>query len=121
MTILVVDDLRSPVGWEDNHGKYPPPIHIARNSEEAMLLLDGRHYHAIYLDFDLGEHKGKLDDTQVIAKALFDCALLGEAYPVDLIVAHSSNYWGRRIIVETLETVYTVVELPWAKTEGLIG
>lgn len=120
--ILVVDDLRSPVGWEDNPTKYPAPIIIARNSDEGIAALKDRpHYHAIYLDFDLGTLRGTLDDTRPIIDVLLACAIAHNPYPVDLVVAHSSNYWGRQMVVEQLSPYYTVAELPWATSEGLIA
>jgi hypothetical protein len=94
--VLLVDDLRSfrePVEGVD----------VARTVAEALAALaDGGTWDQIWLDHDLGEATGRIEDVMPIVDDLVERALNDKPVAVETIVLHTSNPVGRTNIERAL-------------------
>ncbi|MEP7091065.1 MAG: cyclic-phosphate processing receiver domain-containing protein [Nocardioidaceae bacterium] len=105
MRILVVDDLRTfpRLGAE-----------YARTSAEALVVLDqlvGSEavLDELWLDHDLGTGAdGALDDIGPVVDWLCERAFFGEAPRIGVVVVHTSNPVGARMIDAALQRWYPV-------------
>lgn len=87
--IVLIDDLRD-FKDIDNY-------RIARTSKAGLALLDelkDTDIDQLWLDHDLGEINGEIDDIKPVVHELERAAFHGEPYRVGVIVIHTSNTSG---------------------------
>lgn len=105
MNILVVDDLRSFPRLEATY---------VRTSAEAVAVLEelamsGSALDALWLDHDLGTlADGTLDDVRPVVDWLCEQAFFDRALSIGLVVVHTSNPAGARMIQSALSRWYPV-------------
>ena len=86
--ILFIDDLRTPVGFEDFDSVY-----VARTYSEAIDALWAKSFDLVSFDHDLGEEKTEYD----IAKFIVENKIKIAGFKI-----HSMNVVGRKNIYELL-------------------
>lgn len=100
MRILLIDDLRN---FRDGIINDPSNLWIARNSEQAIELLDSLSFDAVWWDHDLGGD----DTTTVVADYLLKQAILsGDVPQIGTCYIHTSNPVGAIDLRNTLESRY---------------
>lgn len=98
---LLIDDLR-----DFKEGAVPEGVEltIARTSAEALSAIresrDG--FTKVFFDHDLGGD----DTTRPVALHLEEMAFLGETYPIDEVIIHTSNSVGAQYLTASLERAY---------------
>lgn len=87
--VLLVDDLRS----------FREPVEgtvVTRTVAEALAALaGGEHWDQIWLDHDLGEATGRIEDVMPIVDHLVERALNDDLVIVGTVVLHTPNPVGR--------------------------
>lgn len=100
MRILLIDDLRN---FRDGMINDPSNLWVARNSEQAIELLDSLCFDAVWWDHDLGG-----DDTSIaVANHLLKRAIVsGDAPDISACYIHTSNPIGAINLRNILESRY---------------
>lgn len=104
--VLLVDDLRS----------FREPIEavvVARTVAEALAALetDGP-WEQIWLDHDLGETTGTIEDVMPVVDFLVESAAEGRPVEVQTVVVHTSNPVGRANMERALTRAgYRVIQV----------
>jgi hypothetical protein len=102
MSVLVVDDER----------KFYFDAEYARTLYDAVrLLLGGREWDEVWLDFDMGNQV----TTRQLVQQIERMASGGIVLPVGFFVAHTANPVGREEIHRALDQFYKVYDLDAGK------
>lgn len=105
--ILVVDDLRSFPPLEDRS-----QVLYARTSQEGIAVLEDLHARGVeiselWLDHDLGEPDGQLDDVRPVVDWILEKCVWDDPPQIQRIVVHTSNSQGAAMMVLGLGNYYS--------------
>lgn len=97
--ILLVDDLR--IFREPDESAH---LYIARTSEQALTILqrEVEPWDEIWLDHDLGDATGEIDDVMRVVDYLSERAFNDEPVVVGVVYVHTSNPSGRANMLRAL-------------------
>lgn len=98
---LLIDDLRN---FKENAVPNDVEVIIARDSAQALTIIqeNPQGFTKVFFDHDLGGD----DTTRPVALHLEEQAFLGDAYPIEEVVIHTSNSVGAQYLRASLERSY---------------
>lgn len=106
--VLLVDDLR-------NFRTLAPEVDltIARTSQQGLdILAEDAQWDEIWLDHDLGDESGEIDDVMRVVDYLSERAFNDEPVKVGTVFVHTSNPPGSRAMLAALGRFgYTAVRV----------
>lgn len=103
MNILVIDDQRT-FAFPDHHS-----VTYARNSSEAIGLLENTAYDEVWFDHDLGLRLNDIDTIWPVVEFLEESNENDRRIEIDSIVIHTANPVGREGLRVALSRVYEKV------------